>query len=151
MCRWLPWVPTTCAGPETPLQALENHPEATWKRFQLSAFSNFAPHAACWSWWVVWDPCWSPEMPLITPKGACLPQWPGSGSSYSPLSVGNMEYHQCLASCCTAHKAAKIAKETRPPHVTQKSRIEDIMPLIEKGGTQETLWYIYICIFIFFF
>lgn len=41
--------------------------------------------------------------------------------------------------CCKDCK-----RNQTPPHITQKRRIEDIMPLIEKRGTQETLWYIYI-------
>lgn len=40
-------------------------------------------------------------------------------------------------------KLQRLQKKPPPTPITQKRQIEDIMPLIEKGGTQETLWYIY--------
>lgn len=64
-----------------------------------------------------------------------------------PFVCGEHAVPPVLGILCAAHQAAKIAKATNPPHVTQKRRIEGIMPLIEKGGTQETLWYIYIFFF----
>lgn len=61
--------------------------------------------------------------------------------------MANVQCHQGLVLHCTALQAAKSARETSKPHTTQERETEDIAPLIEKGGTQETLWYIYIYYF----
>lgn len=124
------------------IPCLEALPAATWKRFQLSAFSNFVPYTARW---VLWDVCWSLEMPWITPKGVSLPEWPGSGSCYSPLSVGNTQYHQCLASCVQLTKLQRLQKQPTPHTWPRRDRLRASCPWLKREAPRKPCGiYIYI-------